>query len=572
MSIRQQIFLALVLVSVLSVTILGSILYIDSRRTIEQEYQTAHENSLQVASNIIELNLDDKIAKARSLLNDKEFKSLMAQKKMGSTQFYSTTNLKMTAVLNSYINDEMAIRDILVMNNEGNIAFTSQNDKNRAKITRYYYTDDLEQADWVTAATESQGKEIFYGSNVLFQDSEGSQVFSLVKQLIDPDTMKPMGYLVMNIKKRILDESFGTKSEGYSTNRYLILDRNDPEAEPVYSSNIESEEEQQAILDDYYSDEPSGEYIYTTYTNDVSGWVMVNVIAREELAEKSMYIGLISVLASLLLIAASSYFSSLIAKQITRPLSVLENNIQAVAEGHYRIDAEFDDSEIGRIGNQFKNMVNNNLELENRLLNSKISEREAQLLLLQSQINPHFLYNTLDALYFMAVIHNDDEIAEMVQALSDTFKLSLNQGDKMIRVCDEVHHIQAYMKIQQFRYRDRFTLELDIDPAIEQKEMLSLLLQPLVENAVYHGLESRPGDGRIVVSGKRDGGDMIFTVEDNGIGMEDVSVIDRGYGVRNIRERIHLFYGEQYDLQCTSMPGEGTTMEIRIPIREGEMS
>ncbi|MCR5717362.1 MAG: histidine kinase [Lachnospiraceae bacterium] len=574
-SIRQQIFAAMVLVSVLSVTILGSILYYNSRKTIEHEYQTAHENSLQVASNIIEISLNNMISKARSFLTDREFKGLLANEKRGSTEFLYVVNQQLTEVLNSYISGENALRDICVVNMEGNICFASQNDKNRAKIASYYTTGDLPEQDFIAAAREEQGKEIFYGYNVLFEDAEGYESFSLVKELIDPDTMEPMGYLIMNIKKRILDDAFGTKSEGYSTNRYLILDRQDVgnrRQKPVYISNIGSELEERVILEDYFRETSSGDYIYTTYTNAVSGWEMVNVIAREELAEKSTYIGLLSVLVSLILVAASSYVSSLIATRITRPLNVLEDNIKAVAEGNYKIEADFDDSEIGRIGNQFKNMVNNNLELENRLLNSKISEREAQLLLLQSQINPHFLYNTLDALYFMAVIHNDDEIAELVQALSDTFKLSLNQGDKMIRVCDEIHHIQAYMKIQQFRYRDRFTLELNIDPKIEQQQMLALLLQPLVENSVYHGLESRAGEGKIIVSGYQEGDGMTFSVEDNGIGMEDITVINRGYGVRNIRERIRLFYGEQYDLQCTSIPGKGTKMVIHIPMREGELS
>lgn len=172
----------------------------------------------------------------------------------------------------------------------------------------------------------------------------------------------------------------------------------------------------------------------------------------------------------LAMVGLSAYLSYRISKSLTYRLGRLERTIQQVSDGNYDIEEVFDNSEVGKIGNQFKKMVNSNHELNDKLLKTKLKERESELLLLQTQINPHFLYNTLDALYFMAVIHCEEEIAEMVHALSDTFRLSLNRGEKLITVSDEINRLKAYMKVQSFRYKDRFSLILNIDEEIMNRK------------------------------------------------------------------------------------------------------
>ena len=235
-------------------------------------------------------------------------------------------------------------------------------------------------------------------------------------------------------------------------------------------------------------------YLFSEVHNDRGNWEIVNVIAREELSRDSIYIGWIAMLVCIAMLIVCYLLASRISNIITRPLEQLKKNIDVVSEGKFQIEEDFDETEIGRIGTQFKNMVNNNLDLHEKLLHSEIREKEAELLLLQSQINPHFLYNTLDSLYFMAVIEQADEIAEMVLALSDTFKLSLNRGEKLIEVRDEIEKIKAYMKLQNMRYHNRFELLIDMEEAMLDKKILTFILQPVVENAVYHGLEPKMGN------------------------------------------------------------------------------
>ena len=212
-------------------------------------------------------------------------------------------------------------------------------------------------------------------------------------------------------------------------------------------------------------------------------------------------------------------------------------------------------------------MVNTNLELSEHLMAVKLNEREAELLLLQSQINPHFLYNTLDSLYYVAIMHGDDQMAEMVEALSDNFKLALNNGSKYIKVADSVKWMQGYMKLQNMRYNNRFELFVDIRREILQRETITFIFQPFIENAMYHGLEPKIGKGKISLRGWQEQNNMIFTIEDDGVGIDDMSRLENGYGVRNVIERIKLNYGEKYGVTFESSPGNGTKVTIVVPVR-----
>jgi two-component system sensor histidine kinase YesM len=575
LNIRSQIFLAMVGVSIAVVVALGVVVYSLSRHTIEQDYRSSHENSLQVASSNVSLELQMEVEAARNLLNNPVFKKVLLSQNPGSGTFYGANKVEMERQLENFASTVYSFTDVLVVNEAGNIGFVSVDGNDRGLVSHYYTDNSILQSDWIRAAEEMNGKEVFYGYNVLFESNTGS--FSLVKELINPSTQKKMGFLAVTIRRDLLDSAFGTGDEGHSTGSYLILDPLHPDADgnPYVVSLNGSEEEQQSISDALRGDNSRSAYIFLKEHNAITGWELVSAIRKSDLSQESSYIAWICFICGIILILVSAWVSRLISLHITEPLYRLEQTIRGVGQGVYRVDEKFDDSEVGRIGNRFKNMVNNNLELQDRLLHTEIREKESELLLLQSQINPHFLYNTLDALYFMAVIHGDDDIAEMVQALSDTFKLSLNKGDRFIRVRDEIERIRAYMKIQNMRYHDRFDLQLEVDDSILDEKILTFILQPVVENAVYHGLEARVGAGWIHIQGTRIPGEtkdsLQFIISDNGVGMEDISKVDKGYGINNIRERIRLLYGSSYGLKFESTPHVGTRVTITVPVRdEGE--
>ena len=567
LTIQRQIFLALVWLSVFMSVILGIVVYTVSRKTIESQYNRAHVNSLGVASEIIKLNLRSDVEQARSFLSSDDFINKFIVENTGSKSFSASINIALENQLLKIISSNTEIRDILVVNRAGNIAFASQNDSNQRAIIHYYQNDDILSEFWIEQAEANKGKEIFYAENVIFDDQ--NETFSLVKEIIEPVNYREIGYLVMNIRKSdSFSKAFGTKDEGYGSDYDLVI-ATDPSEEGkyqlVYSSAELSSKEFQEITNAFYGNaESDDQLLFTSTHNNLSDWDVVNVISKKELASQSSYISFASLIIGILLIGISLPLSYAISGYITRPLYVLEENIMGLGEGKYHVDAEFDDSEAGRIGQKFKDVVNNNLELENKLIQTNLKEREAELLLMQSQINPHYLYNTLDTLYMMAIIKNEDEIAEFVQALSENFRLSLNKGNKLIMIQDEISRIQAYMKIQNYRFRDRYTLELNISADLLRERMLTFILQPLVENAVFHGLEPRSEKGKVSVIGTLSSDHIRFVVEDDGVGIEDMTALENGYGVRNIKERIKLFYGDGYE-PVFENTGSGTRVTICVP-------
>lgn len=571
--IYRQISLAMSILSIVTITVLGIVIFSISKRTIETNYQSAHRYNLQVSSNIIELQLKSIVDRGRGLLNDETFKKALLSEENLAPYFSSQNGLVIDRKLTELASYETAIQSMLIINVSGSWCYMSKNTTESGNMDHYYTSDVLLEEKWVSVAKEKLGKEVFYGYNVLFEN-EKNDTFSMVKQMINPIDHKPMGYMVINIKKSMLSKAFGREEDGYVTNRYMILDLNNDEngvdGEECVVYFGDSDEVKMPVLEEYLAGMDNGTYLYSTYHNETSSWDIVNVIEKSELSRDSDYIGWSIIIAALALIVISLIVSKVISGQISKPLKALERMIQEVGNGKYSIQEEFDEGEVGRIASQFQDMVHNNLELRERLLQTELKEREAELLVLQSQINPHFLYNTLDSLYFMAIMNNVDDIAQMVLALSDTFKLSLNQGKKVIRVRDEIEKIKAYMKIQNFRYHNRFELQLDIQEEIMELEILSFILQPVVENAMYHGLEAKIGKGWIRIEGTCRGDLIYFVIRDNGVGMENLTCLDKGYGVNNIRERIHLFYGKQYDVVFESTLGQGTTVTFAFPMRKGE--
>ena len=564
MTIRKQIFLALVLVTVAVTLSLGVVLYQVSRRTIEDDYRQAHADSLQVASNILAINLQSDVDEERNLLTNSTFTAAFSGGGAG-TSFPASSNQTLTKQLNRVLFSRSEIRDILAVNTEGNILFTSQNDYNQKYVIPYYDgTQDLLSMDWIADCDAAKGKEIFYSGNVLFDDGK-NDVFSVAKKLISIRNRAPLGYVVFNIRTSSLAAAFASRSGSYGTSDYCILDDS---GSIVYAAEEPSADALAEIQDKLSGQMPEkeGNYVVAGFTNPLTQWNIVHVIARRELAGRSRVIGLAAFLTASALILASVWISSLISRHITAPLGRLEQTMKEVAGGKYEVREVFDDSEVGRIGNRFKDLVNNNIELESRLLRARIQERESQLLLLQTQINPHYLYNTLDTLYFMAVIRGEDQIADFVQALSENFKLSLNQGDELIPVSDELRRIRAYMKIQNYRFENRYTLVIRVPEEMNGEYLLTFLLQPLVENSVYHGLEPKPGPGTIWIAGSRENGILTFTVDDDGIGIQDAKALDAGYGVRNIRERIRLFYGESYGIAFSARKEGGTRAVMTSPV------
>lgn len=314
-------------------------------------------------------------------------------------------------------------------------------------------------------------------------------------------------------------------------------------------------------------------------------------VNRTQQQYQTMQIGLTRwAIGGVVMIAAAILFSLVaawrISKSIYVPIKKLHDVTTTIA-GHdleVLVTAENAD-EITELGMSFNIMVGKIKELLAAKLEEHENLKKAELRVLQAQINPHFLYNTLDAIIWMAEAKRSDQVVELVRVLSRFFRITLSKGKDWITVRDEIEHIESYLAIQKMRYRDILDYRIDMPNDLCDGQMLKLTLQPLVENALYHGIKNKRNGGMIVVRGRRLDGDLLqIQIEDNGIGMmqeqltqtralldtpfDDAVIGENGYGINNVNQRIKLYYGQQYGLAIESKYRHGTCVSLVIPLQQ----
>ena len=260
----------------------------------------------------------------------------------------------------------------------------------------------------------------------------------------------------------------------------------------------------------------------------------------------------------------------------TRKIEELTKNMDQVNHGSRQVTVSSDsEDEVGILINSFHNMMDEINRLIDEVYVNKIALKEYELKALQAQINPHFLYNTLSMMNWMAIRSNQMEISKVTLALSTFYRTALSKGEDVVTVENCIQNMQAYLEIQLTMHDNNFTVDWDIDPTIKNEKMPKLLLQPVVENAIEHGIdEKEDGDKKLFLSFRGNGDDVEITVRDNGMGMPQekaetlVTYQAKGYGLKNVNDRIRLLYGEKYGIQIFSAPDEGTTVVMRFP-KEG---
>ena len=293
---------------------------------------------------------------------------------------------------------------------------------------------------------------------------------------------------------------------------------------------------------------------------------------------------LISAAVIITVVALSLRQSFRISRSITRPVDELYSRVEEIGQGDLtaRPPVEAQDSKLQALGEGLEEMVtrlNDQMELNRQ---EQIRLRGMELALMQAQINPHFLYNTLDAIMWLIETGKNDQAVEMVSSLSNYFRSFLSNGKDIITLREEEMHVRSYLEIQQVRYKDVLQYEIDMDPALDECLVPKMTLQPLVENAIYHGIKSKRGGGSILISSRREGGRVVLRVKDTGTGMdpETLEKLRRslengegsGFGMLASYKRLKLVYDQELDFRLESEENVGTTVTIRIPFRTEENS
>ena len=287
-------------------------------------------------------------------------------------------------------------------------------------------------------------------------------------------------------------------------------------------------------------------------------------------------IAVIAFVAVLLLIVFISHYIPL---SISRPIMELVEVTQQVSQGNLQVRSHVNTGvEAKQLSESLNTMIDKINELLEQVKKEQIRIRKAEFELLQAQINPHFLYNTLDTIIWLAESDEQKQVVHMVESLSDFFRTSLNQGKDIISIKEEIQHVRSYLEIQQMRYQDILEYEINVPEEFYQNTIPKITVQPLVENALYHGIKNKRGKGKITVRGYREDSFFILEVRDNGIGMQPERLVQvrnallykqlaesKVYGLYNVNERIRLNCGEEYGLRISSTYQEGTTVKIFLP-------
>lgn len=448
---------------------------------------------------------------------------------------------------------------------------------------------DIRQEDWYQKAFRNSENIHFFQPSVqsyFESDSDFPWVVSMSRfvQITEGKDVTE-GVLLINMKYGAFAEIFRNSIQTRDRYSFLI----DGDGNLIYHPNhaminegfMEAPSKNIASYKDgFYEAVLDGEQAMCCIkTVGYTGWKIVSVINRENVERDSLKNQMFVVFMVLFVLFGSMILSSYLSTVLTRPIQKLETDVKRIAEGELDIKVQTSGSfEIYHLGKSIQKMAVKIQGLMKDIIREQEERRKSDLDSLQAQISPHFLYNTLDIIVWMIEEEKSQDAVRVVTALARLFRISLSKGKHIISVGDELEHVRNYLIIQTLRFKDTFTYEFQIQEEVKSLSIIKLVVQPLVENAIYHGMDGMYGDGKITICAYLKEGDLYISVKDNGMGMkreqldalldysqEVKTAKGNGLGVRNVHERIRLYFGEDYGLTITSELDVGTEVLIHLP-------
>jgi two-component system, sensor histidine kinase YesM len=402
-------------------------------------------------------------------------------------------------------------------------------------------------------------------------------------------TNQPLGYIVVDIMESGLADKYN-KARLQPGGQVLLLDRNGYIISSTPSKHKVGTKLAESYMDNVLSGskgyfmqgiekgEPPVMVIYDT--SEVTGFKLVSVVPTAVLTKESTSIRDLTFWVMAIGAVVACWLALMLSVTITSPLRKLKSLMYSVENGNLDVSfaSKYKD-EVGQLGRSFNAMVQRIKQLIDEVYNKQLMVQQAEIKAIQAQFNPHFLYNALDSINWMARIHKLENISRTAISLGELLRFSIRKGDPLIPIREDIQQIRNFLFIQKMRYGDKFEAQIDIDPEIEQLYTLKLLLQPIVENAITHGLEMKQGKGRLQITGRLAVHRVIFQVKDDGVGMQpeilehieagrynSASEQKTGIGLENLIKRVQLYFGDQGVFTIESELQRGTTVTIVIPV------
>lgn len=604
MRFRRRLLLSYIVLIALPLVILGTGFYYATSQII---FPTARDNILQIISKSNQI-LDERLAKTRDdtlmLMVECDLYQVFADVDVMDDYARLQADKKVKIVLNRHFSEVEGLYSAQLLTRDFLYGDRSKN----TVPTRNFYQSELYRvasaADgslaWIPTFTYSEMyglpelRAVMTEYRMLFSATRTVTPSCVVDNaIVKSATLTEKPVLVLNFLPKIYEGTFAN-SLSFPGSSYMIVSpdghivaHEDPNmvgtTEPIEDSSW-----LQGILG-----RESGTDIVTIdghrmiagfATSPVTGWTSIYFVPQEMLMRDVLRaIGIFTISSLALLLVLSMLFAYLLSARIASPISKLMDGIRRAGVGDFDVELAVDESdEFGQVLDRFNSMNRKIKTLINENYIGRIREKETEILALNVQLNPHFLYNTLNTIHWMALDGDRDKVSEMLVVLSRMLHYTTDNRQDSTAFRDDLAWLKDYLQIMQQRYGGRFEVEFDIEPELMETQVPKLFLQPIVENSVLHGFQEIDEGGRITIYGRKTGTSALFIVEDNGRGMpqETVDVLNRGeelrhgdtpcIGLHNVAKRVQLLYGEEYGLSVESDEGIGTRVTVLLPFRASE--
>lgn len=451
----------------------------------------------------------------------------------------------------------------------------SSNDKLKNPSLEKWFIDSINSPSQTQLISKISPNNMFS-----FTSTDDEELIAITRKIVDLKTQKTTGILLLTFTKdeiiSILEKDIPFNNQVisiYDSNNYLIVSTNTNNTDN-YSKYLNKANTSPNI--DYTTD--SLQHIICYNNISESNWTMVNSIPRSDAYHiDSLYI--VSFFSNLifcliLFVIIYIFFLTRIFNPIERLIENMKNKVESNLNYHFIYNKN---DEIGILIKSYNDMKNRISKLININYKTKIEQKELELRQLQNQINPHFIYNTLESIHMMAEINDDPETSTMAEYFGSIIRYSMNRKVNNVKLKDEIEIIENYMYLQKIRFDTLFKIENLVNEDVLECEIIKMIIQPLIENSIYHGLSECDGNGKIIIQAIHIEDNLVITISDNGIGIDDKTLYDlndyingknelfNGIALRNINKRLKLNYGSEYGLEVFSVLGKGTSMTLTLP-------
>ena len=589
-TIRFKLFLTYFFVVAVSILILGFMSFTKSAEIIESKSSLY----LQQLSNQILNNLDRDIYELDRVsfityYNQYVQDALKENKNLTYEEIVRNDNIIHETFLTVVLSKEN-IGDVYIVTADGKLKFHFvKSYNNRQEIN---FSDDIKDQAWFKKVVELNGKMALIGVNTIVGESKITDTFLVARAIRSTPDGKLLGVVLLEENIKALEKIIGSIELGNESMVFITdevgnlqFSNNSAKTNEFYSEIVKDRQLENFVFSQtnnnqrvMIKDKP---FLMVSSTSSYSNWKTVTLIPIDEFIKDSNALKKISYYICILSLAICTLISVFFSYLIFKPIVSLRKAMKKVEDGDLTVEVNVNSNdEMGQLRKSFNRMIEKINNLIQRDYNSQILMKQAQLDSLQSQINPHFLYNVLDSIRAEALIKDAEEVADMIKILGDMFQYSTNKGGNIVGISEEVKNIENYITLQKFRFNEKINVKMDIPDEILECRTLRLILQPIVENAIIHGLEPKIGPGTITISAEVLGDDILFIISDDGMGIKanelnhlnsellkdrsgENAIIGDKLGVFNVNARLRNIFGEKYGLVFESIEGQGTTVIIR---------